>query len=89
MVGELGAAMRMLQGGFPTCIMQVDYPIHKGQPNPKHGKFYMVGSIPGACYDVATNHSFYYDTEQEAIDAAINAGATRIQDTKCRFVVGK
>jgi hypothetical protein len=76
----------MLSGKFPTCIQQVNYPMHKGVPNPKHGMFYFVGSIPGECYDHDKGHSFYYTTEQDAIDAAIAAGAERIQGVDCRFV---
>ena len=85
-MSEFQAAMGLLSAKLPTCVQQVNYPIHKGQPNPWHGKFYLVGTIPGACYDVEHNHSQYYDTEQEAIDAARKGGAERIQDTKCRFV---
>ena len=78
--------MRMLGSKFPTCIQQVNYPIHKGQPNPKHGMFFFVGSIPAACYDHEKQHSFFYATEQDAIDAAIAAGAERIQGADCRWI---
>ncbi len=80
--------MRMLGSKFPTCIQQVNYPIHKGQANPKHGLFFFVGSIPAACYDYEAGHSQFYATEQAAIDAAIAAGAERIQGVDCRFVKG-
>lgn len=42
--GELAGAARILAGKFSACIQQVDYPIHKGQPNPCHGMFFFVGS---------------------------------------------
>lgn len=71
---------------FPTAIMQINYPTHKGQPNPAHGKFFFVGRIPGAC--VEDGKSKKYDTEQDAIDAAIAGGATRIQRVDCSFVPG-
>jgi hypothetical protein len=86
MTSELATAMTMLSAKYPTCIQQVNYPIHKGQPNPKHGMFYFVGSIPLACYDTEKQHSLYYQTEQEAIDAAIAAGAERIQGVDCRWI---
>lgn len=85
-MGEMQTALRMLSGKFPTCVQQVNYPIHKGRPNPKHGLFYFVGSIPAACYDVEGKHSHYYQTEQDAIDAAIASGAERIQGVDCRKV---
>jgi hypothetical protein len=85
---EISAFMKHQSTGskFPTCVGQVNYPIHKGQPNRRHLKFYFVGCIPGACYDVEGGHSHYYDTQDEAIHAAIAAGATRIQRTDCSFV---
>jgi len=87
-MSELQQAMRMLSGKFPTCIQQVDYPIHKGQPNPAHGKFFFVGSIPRDCYDFERGGSKFYATEQEAIDAALAAGAERIRGVDCRHVKG-
>lgn len=83
---EMKTALRLLQGTFSTAIQQVNYPIHNGQPNPKHGMFFFVGSIPIACYDVEGKHSKYYATEQDAIDAAIVARAERIQGVDCRFI---
>ena len=83
---EMQTAMRLLHGKFPTCIQQINYPIHKGQPNPAHGKFIFVGSIPGDCYDHENQRSKRYDTEQDAIDAAIKAGAERIQGADCRWI---
>ncbi len=46
--GELAAAHHILSGKFSTAIQQVNYPMHKGLPNPAHGKFFFVGSIPAA-----------------------------------------
>lgn len=88
MHSELGSAMQICTAKFPTCVQQINYPVHNGKPNPTHGKFIFVGSIPGACYDRDKHSSLKYDTEQEAIDAAIAAGATRIQRTDCSFVKG-
>lgn len=73
---------------YPTVVNLVDYPIHKGKPNPVHGKYYLSGSIPAACYDAEEKHSMCYDTEKEAINAAILAGAERIQDVNCNKVYG-
>ena len=84
--GELVAAHHILRGNFSTAIQQVNYPIHKGQPNPKHGMFFFVGSIPAACYDSERGGSMFYATEQDAIDAAIAAGAERIQGVDCRRI---
>jgi len=84
--GELATAHYILSGKFSTAIQQVNYPIHKGQPNPAHGKFFFVGSIPAACYDSERGGSKFYATEQDAIDAAIAAGAERIQGVDCRRI---
>ena len=83
---EMRSAMRMLAGDFPTCIQRINYPFHKGKPNPEHGRFYFVGSIPADCYDREKKTSKHYDTEEEAIAAARSAGAVRIQASDCRFV---
>lgn len=85
-MSELQTAMRLLGGNFPTALQQINYPVHKGQPNPAHGKFIFVGSIPASCIDPETGRSMKYDTEQDAIDAAIAAGAVRIQGADCRWV---
>lgn len=73
---ELANAMRML-GNLPTAIQQINYPIHKGQPNPAHGKFYFVGKVPVACTE--GGKSKRYDTEAEAVAAAFAAGVERVQ----------
>lgn len=91
---ELAYTMKILNAKFPTCTKQVDYPVHKGKPNPAHGKFYFVGSIPGNCYDADYDNgpfspkgkSKYYDSEQSAIDAALKGGASQIQRVNCSFV---
>ena len=85
---DMQAAFRMLGAEFPTAIQRVDYPIHKGKPNPVHGKYIFVGRIPGNCYNLETKRSLHYATEQEAIVAAIAGGATRIQRADCSFVPG-
>ena len=87
---EMQGALSLLRGEFPTCVQgPIDYPIHQGKPNPSHGKYYFVGRIPGACYDQEKKCSKKYDTEELAIQAAIDAGATRIQDSHCKFVLGQ
>jgi GH43 family beta-xylosidase len=79
---EMARTLAVLQrGGFSTAIQRIDYPIHKGAPNPYHGMYYFVGSVPAACIDIK------YATQEEAIAAAIAAGATRIQRADCSFVV--
>ena len=78
-MNEVASVLRLL-GRMPTAILRVDYPIHKGKPNPIHGKYHLVGSVPAAC------HKVYYDTEAEAIAAAQAAGAVRIQRANCSFV---
>lgn len=93
-MGELAAAMKMLQGGFSTAIQQVNYPVHQGKPNPKHGMFFFVGSIPANCYEPEHDNgpfspkgmSKFYATLDEAIAAAKAGGATRIQRPDCSFV---
>ena len=76
---------------FTSAVQQINHPIHKGAPNPSHGKFFIVGTIPMACYDVTRNGgqggSVIYDTEVQAIDALIAAGATDIQRADCTFAV--
>lgn len=85
-MSEFSQLGQLLSAELPTVVSQVNYPIHKGQPNPKHGKFYLSGRIPGGCVDPETNRSKFYDTEAEAIEAAQAAGARRIHDVKCRTV---
>jgi hypothetical protein len=89
-MSEMAQAMRMLQGGFSTALRQINYPMHKGQPNPAHGKFHFVGTIPANCWDETRNGgrggAVCFDTEDEAIAAAIAGGATRIQRCDCSFV---
>lgn len=89
-MSELAQAGQMFSGSsnYPTCVLQINYPVHQGRPNPSHGKFFFAGSIPAACYDFDNQRSRIYDTEQQAIDAAIAAGAERIQNVKCEFVKG-
>lgn len=76
-----------LNAKYPTCVQRINYPVHQGKPNPAHGKFFFVGSVPVACLDPETGRSRHYDTEQAAIDAAIAAGADRIQRCDCSFVM--
>lgn len=91
---ELSRAAALLKGGFPTCVQQVNYPVHQGKPNPRHGQFFFVGSIPADCWDPDRNNgpfsppggSRFYPTEEAAIRAAIAAGVERIQRCDCSFV---
>ena len=93
-MSEMVNALRMLAGNFSTAIQRVNYPMHKGKPNPFHGTYHFVGSIPDNCYDFEHDNgpfspkgaSKHYATEQEAIDAAKAGGATRIQRCDCSFV---
>ncbi len=85
-MSEMSRALKMLSGNFSTAIQRINFPIHKGKPNPAHGKFYFVGSIPAGCYDFEKEASKKYDTEEDAIAAAKAAGATRIQRCDCSFV---
>ena len=75
---------------YSTAIQRVNYPIHKGAPNPAHGKYFFVGSIPANCYDTTRNGgaggSKFYDTQDDAIEQAIAGGATHIQRTDCTRV---
>ncbi len=83
---ELARVSQFLSSKFSTAIMKINYPEHKGKPNPYHGKYHFVGRIPGTCYDHDRQMSKAYDTEQLAIDAAIAGGATDIQGEDCKFV---
>lgn len=68
------------KGKLATAIQKIDYPIHKGKPNPSHGKFYFVGSVP------INLNGLKFDTETEAIEAARKEGVERLQDHKCKWV---
>ena len=72
---------------YSTAVQQINNPKNPGF----HGKFFFVGSIPADCYDQARNcgagGSKIYDTEDAAIQAAIKAGAERIQGADCRMIV--
>ena len=65
---------------FSTAVQQINYPIHRGQPNPAHGKFFIVGSVPVSCDGVK------FDTEEAAIRAVVAAGATVVQGADCRMI---
>lgn len=86
----LAAAITPGAQRFSSAVQQINFPVYRGQPNPAHGKFFIVGSIPAACYDESRNNgrggSKLYDTEQQAIDALIDAGATYIQGADCRRI---
>lgn len=77
----------ILTAQLSTAVLRINRPIHRGQPNPAHGKFFLVGSVPAACYDASRGASHIYETEDAAIDAAFSAGATDIQRTDCSFAV--
>jgi hypothetical protein len=86
---DFQAAMQLLGAKLSTCVQRVDYPMHKGAPNPAHGKFFFVGHIPAECYDVTRNNgrggSRFYDTEEQAISAAFAAGVESVQRTDYTF----
>lgn len=75
---------------YSSAVQQINNPIYKGAPNPANGKFFVVGSIPMACYDVQRNGgrggSKLYDSEADAIRALIAAGAGVIQGADCRVI---
>jgi hypothetical protein len=80
--------MQMHEGRkYPTVIQKINCPTFRGQPNPEHERFYFAGSIPLACWDASREGSSHYDTEQEAIDAALAAGVTHLQGVDCRKIV--
>lgn len=89
-VSELSRAAALLSGGFTTSIQQVNYPFHNGKPNPRHGQFFFVGTIPIECCRTDEHGhivgSQFYPTEDEAIRAALAAGVTRLQRADCSFV---
>lgn len=78
------------QQRYSTAVQQINHPVHKGHPNPAHGMFFFVGSIPAACYDQSRNGgrggSKLYPTEDAAIQDAIANGATYIQGADCRRI---
>lgn len=86
---EMNALVQALNSAakFSTAIRKIDYPIHQGKPNPSHGKFHFVGSIPESCMCPLRRRSKLYDSEQQAIDDAIAGGATTIQRVDCSKVV--
>ena len=88
-MSELQSALAMFNGDLPTCVQRINHPMHQGKPNPKHGKFFFVGTIPAECYDWQAQRSKVYDTEEEALQAAERAGATRIQRADCTFYKGR
>jgi hypothetical protein len=71
---------------FSTAIMRIDYPFHDGRPNPAHGKFFIRGTIPATCWDEERQDSKIFDSEDQAIFAAIEGGAERIQGADCRII---
>ena len=78
------------QQRYSTAVQQINYPVHNGRPNPAHGKFFFVGSIPAGCYDQARNNglggSKLYETEDAAIRDAIANGAAYVQGADCRKI---
>lgn len=95
-MSEFGKAMAMFGGGakFSSAVQKINYPFHKGQPNPSHGKFIIVGSIPANCYEADYNNGPFsppgrskrFDNEDAAIRALIAGGADYIQGADCRKI---
>lgn len=65
---------------YPTAIQRVTVPTALA-----FGKFFFVGFVPAACL-TEDGRSLKYDTEDAAINAAVSAGAERIQRCDCSFV---
>lgn len=86
----LAAAIAPGAPRFSSAVQQINHPIHQGRPNPAHGMFFIVGSIPEACYDQSRNNgrggSVLYPSEQAAIEALQAAGAPCIQGVDCRVI---
>lgn len=74
----LNAAQR-----YSTAVLQINYPVHNGRPNPAHGMFFFAGSIPTGCWDASRNNgrggSKLYPSEDAAIRDAIANGSTYVQ----------
>ena len=72
---------------YATAVMRINYPTHKGQPNPKHGWHFLVGTIPAGCWDQTRNDgtggSRLYETEAAAILDAVRHGAEVVQRCNC------
>ena len=95
-MSEFSKAMAMFGGGakFSSAVQKINYPFHKGQPNPAHGKFMIVGSIPANCWDAEKDNGPFspkgaskkFDTEDAAICALIDGGADYIQGADCRKI---
>jgi hypothetical protein len=86
----LAAAIAPNAPRFSSAVQQINHPVHQGRPNPAHGMFFIVGSIPDACYDESRNGgrggSMLYPSEQAAIEALQAAGAPVIQGVDCRVI---
>ncbi len=68
-----------LFGKLSTAIQQIDYPVSCGKPNPFHGHFFLVGSVP------VTLHKQTWPTLPEVEAALVSAGVTRWQRPDCTF----
>ena len=80
---------QVISAKFSTAIQRINYPIHRGQPNPAHGKYFIVGSIPAACYDQSRNDghggSMLFGSEAECAAAIEAAGVERYQLCNCAW----
>jgi hypothetical protein len=79
-MSELSHAMGMFKGRFSTAIQQVNYP-----QGAFHRQFFIVGSIPGKCYDVDRGASKIYRTLDECRAAIEAAGVSRYQLPDCSW----
>ena len=52
---------------YSTAIQRVNYPEGK-----RHGKFFIVGTIPATCYDHDRNGSRFYENELDALQAILD-----------------
>lgn len=85
MRSELQQVIAMGQRGYSTAIQKIDYPIHQGKPNPVHGWYFLVGSIPASLYDHDRRGSMRWPTLGEAMAAVESAGVERYQLPDCSW----
>lgn len=62
---ETANALRMLAGRFTTAVQLITWPCKL------QGRYIIVGSVPGTCYDHEARRSHDYATEDEALAAIL------------------
>jgi hypothetical protein len=68
---------------YSTAIQQIDHPTNNGSPNPYHGQFFVVGSVPVNCLDQGGKRIF--PTIESAESALREAGIKRYQMPDCTW----